>query len=538
MAVFHKRAAVDDVAPQRSKKQRKAIMYDEDIEMEDTPANARGSVDEGYRSGSNTARSMGDSSATEDAHSVADTLATRTTSGKSQRAKVFACAWEGCGRMFDRPARVEIHMRGSHTKEKPFICPENGCDKRFFRKEHLAAHTKSKHEDARDHVCDYIIKDGDECGKSFHTAQKLKKHVAMHEEKEDKTCADCGQVFRKQETLQRHIKSAHLDEPAYRCTHADEVQDRYAQTEECGQSFKTVNALNRHTNRDHSGPKHFCEICAADAQVEDTMDLASPHPSTIGCSTHAELQHHIKLIHPPTCNDCGQPCESNRALKAHIEIYHIPTNLRATIPCLEASCPRKFTKNGNMKVHYQSVHVKARLFICGQYDLSASNHVANWDGAGCGSALNSKATLEEHVRVQHLLLPRKGTSAQTGKRKGKARGAPIPATTAKASLLTGQGYDEHRPIACHLHGCPKRFMREYDLATHLELGHDWNIDDVNDFMAERDAKAGGDFWIGGAEELEDDADQELRARLLEGMQLGAPVGRMSGIEAIDPALRA
>nr|OQO05611.1 hypothetical protein B0A51_17102 [Rachicladosporium sp. CCFEE 5018] len=531
MAVMNKRAAVDDVAPQGPRKQRKVIIDDLDFEMEDKPANAKGSVDEGYRSGSSTVRSI-----EEDAHSVANTLATRTTSGKSQRAKVFACDWEGCGRMFDRPARVEIHMRGAHTKEKPFLCPEVGCDKRFFRKEHLAAHTKAKHEDARDHICDYIIKDGDECGKSFHTAQKLKKHVAMHEEKEDKTCADCGQVFRKQETLQRHIKSAHLDEPAYRCTHVDANESGHMLQEDCGQSFKTVNALNRHMNRDHSGPKHFCEICAPNSQIDAMVDSASKDNAIIGFSTHAELQHHIKLIHPPTCHDCGQPCESNRALKAHLEIYHTPANLRANIACLEASCPRKFTKNGNMKVHYQSVHVKVRLFVCGQYDLSRSMHVPGWDGAGCGSAMNSKATLEEHVRVQHLLLPRKGTSVQTGKQRGKANGATTPATTVKASLLTGQGYDEHRPIACHVAGCPKRFMREYDLATHLELSHGWNIDDVNDFMAERDAKAGGDFWIGGAEVLEDDADQELRARLLEGLQLGVPVGNMAGGLAIDPAL--
>ncbi|KAK6442101.1 hypothetical protein LTR95_001655 [Oleoguttula sp. CCFEE 5521] len=518
MAVLNKRAAVDDVTLQRPKKQRKVIMDDEDFEMEDKHTNAKGAVDEGYRSGSGTAGSIED-----DAHSVADTLATRTTSGKSQRAKVFA-------------SRVEIHMRGSHTKEKPFACPEDGCDKRFFRKEHLAAHTKAKHEDARNHICDYTMKLGAECGKSFHTAQKLKKHMAMHEEKEDKTCADCGQMFRKQETLQRHIKSAHLDEPAYRCTHMDESGGGNMLQEDCGQSFKTVNALNRHMNRDHSGPKHFCEICAIHSQVGAADGSASTDNTIIGFSTHAELQHHIKLIHPPTCNDCGQPCESNRALKAHIEIYHTPANLRATIACVEVSCPRKFTKNGSMKVHYQSVHVKARLFVCGQYDLSQSMHVPGWDGAGCGSAMNSKATLEEHIRVQHLLLPRKGTSAQTSKQMGRARAAPIPATTAKASLLTGQGYEQHRPIACHLAECQKRFMREYDLATHLELGHGWNIDDVNDLMAERDAKAGGDFWIGGAEVLEDDADQELRARLLEGMQLSMPVGRMTGTEAIDPAL--
>lgn len=88
-----------------------------------------------------------------------------------------------------------------------------------------------------------------------------------------------------------------------------------------------------------------------------------------------------------------------------------------------------------------------------------------------------------------------------------------------ASLLTGYGYEKDRPIACLETSCPQRFMRNGDLETHMDMVHEWNIDDFNDALVEREAHEGGKFWIGGGEELEAEEDRELRRRLVEGLQL-------------------
>lgn len=533
-----KRATADDVVvPQRSKRQRRPSQDDErtcdEQAMEDACDNTR---NEAYTPSTSPAITPDNMSVIEGALSVADTSitsATQTTGGKGRRPKVFVCNWEGCSKAFDRPARVQIHLR-SHTNERPFQCPEEGCDKKFIRNEHLAAHTKSKHTDDRQHLCTYLVRAEDssenECGKSFHTATRLKRHIAMHEEKEDKKCHDCGQIFRKQETLQRHIKSVHLHEPAYRCDHAE------GDDEECGQSFKTPNALNSHKAREHSGQRYFCQICPPSTPHEAQMELDFHEWASAGFSAHAELQLHIKTVHPPTCSDCGQVCESNRALKAHMEIYHTALSERAKIECTYPGCGRLFTKNGNMKVHYQTVHAKSRAFICGQTDLGKLNKVEGWDGVGCGHGFGIKANLESHIRTQHLNQP--GATRPARIKKSTSSGSAIPATTAQASMLTGFGYETSRPITCLLQNCPHRFHRNYDLATHLEFHHEWTIDDVNDAMAEKEALEGGDFWIGGAELLDDHEDKEdaqLRARLMEGLQLGAPIGRVR-VDAIDPAL--
>jgi general transcription factor IIIA len=472
------------------------------------------------------------------------------------------CTYEECGKAFDRPIRLQMHIR-SHTNERPYPCTEEGCDKSFLRNEHLKAHIKAKHNDERSYVCTYKIHnvesgEEEECGKGFHTATRLRRHVAMHEEKEQTRCQDCGKEFRKQETLQRHIKSVHLNEKAFRCTHIEDG----TMDEECGQSFSNPRQLKAHQARCHSGARYFCHICVPPGEDEDMMDEADDTMSLqspqVGFSSYAELQTHIKLVHPPTCGTCGKACETNRALLAHMDIEHSSLTDRQRFECTEPGCGRKFTKAGNMKVHIQTVHAKTKKFICGEFDLTKSKKVEGWQGPGCGYSFGTKANLEEHVRTQHLNLP--GTSRPNQKNASKTTSrlqSPALKRTedATASLLTGYGYEKDRPIACLEPGCPHRFMRDVDLQNHMDTTHQWNFDDIEDAMREREAHEGGKFWIGGGEDLEAEEDREFRRLLVEGLQLGSqsmPVAGngmssflqpsvnedmdMSGGAAIDPAL--
>ena len=98
-------------------------------------------------------------------------------------------------------------------------------------------------------------------------------------------------------------------------------------------------------------------------------------------------------------------------------------------------------------------------------------------------------------------------------------------------------------------------MRDFDLRNHMDTFHQWNIDDIEEAVREREAHEGGKFWIGGGEDLEAEEDREFRRLLVEGLQLGSqsmPVAGngltsflqpsvnedtdMGGGGAIDPAL--
>jgi general transcription factor IIIA len=532
-----------------------------DIDIADGMWNAR-SPDEDVATPTieSTSSSQNSPTATERAESVAESSVTSASSSK--RPKNYVCSYEECGKAFDRPIRLQMHIR-SHTNERPFPCTEEGCDKSFLRNEHLKAHIKAKHNDDRGYVCTYKmhnVESGveEECGKGFHTATRLRRHIAMHEEKEQTRCQDCGKEFRKQETLQRHIKSVHLNEKAFRCTHVEAG----TMDEECGQSFSNPRQLKAHEARSHSGARYFCHICVPagvdDSMMDEADDSMSLQNPQVGFQSYADLQTHIKLVHPPTCSTCGKACETNRALMAHMDIEHSSLTDRQRFECTEPGCGRKFTKAGNMKVHIQTVHAKTKKFICGEFDLTKSRKVEGWQGQGCGYSFGTKANLEEHVRTQHLNMP--GTTRPNQKNTSQSNSRlQSPALNkiddTAASLLTGYGYEKDRPIACLEPNCPQRFMRNFDLETHMDMVHQWIIDDIDEAVREREAREGGKFWIGGGEDIEAEEDREFRRLLVEGLQLGGqsvPVAGnglgnflqasahedmdMSGGAAIDPAL--
>ena len=463
-----------------------------------------------------------------DGTSVAETSISSRSAAK--RPKKYFCTYHGCTKAFDRPVRLDAHIR-THTNDKPFACEEDGCTKRFFKAEHLKAHVQNKHSNEANHVCTYLVIIGDgrehqKCGKSFTIATRLRRHVATHEKKEEMKCKEegCGMVFRKMETLQRHIRKEHTDEDEFKCTAVVVVGD--VEEEECGEMFTTIAKLKTHENREHSGPKYFCDYCPApstpedmDAQLEegsgmDDISLAFEDMERPGFPTYADLQAHIKAVHPPTCTTCGKTCPSNRALVAHMDIEHSSLDARQNYACAWPGCGRSFTRNGNLKVHIQTVHVQAKNFICGIFDLSDSDKIPGWDGHGCGMNFGTKANLESHIRTQHLNLPDVHHPRKTKKIKAEdfpettpslisadaATPVDEPSETLAGqplSLLTGNGLAVNRPFACWDTQCDRRFAREYGLAQHMELVHGWNVDDINDKFAEKAALAGEDFYIGG-----------------------------------------
>jgi len=460
-------------------------------------------------------------------------VASTTSASTSKRAKKYTCEYQGCSKAFDRPVRLQMHTR-SHVNERPYVCEEEGCDKTFLRSEHLKRHTKDKHSEEKEYTCTYPVGNvnGEEsaCSKSFTTATRLRRHVAAHEAKEETSCQEpgCGMVFRKQDTLQRHIKQVHLHEKSYRCSHLE--MDDAGQAVECGKSFAKSDQLKNHEAREHAETRYYCEMCppihvdeilGLDIELESLVSDADK----VGFTTYADLQHHMKTVHPPTCSDCGKHCESNRALKAHIDIEHSSLFERQQFQCTWPSCSRAFTKAGNLKVHTQNVHAKARNFVCGSFDLTGNAKVEGWNAQGCGSAFGTKANLEEHVRTQHLGLPSKLRPCRQKKVKVEdtthtpstlmdVDELPTPADgDGGLALLTGFGFEDLRSIACLLTGCPARFVRDYDLAQHLELTHGWNIDDVNDAIAERDALSGDKFWIGGGGEQVGAEEASMRQQL-------------------------
>ncbi|KAH7406046.1 hypothetical protein DE146DRAFT_676641 [Phaeosphaeria sp. MPI-PUGE-AT-0046c] len=409
----------------------------------------------------------------------------------------YICTFDGCNQRFNRPCRLETHMR-SHSKERPFVCTEPDCDKSFPRKDHLTRHVKNTHGDpaaARTFVCDW-----EGCGKSFTSSGRLQRHKDVHESKF--YCTDhppCNEVFRKEKTLLAHIKLKHLEIKPYPCTFVDPRTG-----DKCIHGYQTEGALQRHVYKIHEvGQGHvlFCMICAEPGpepemfqlDAGDTLDNLAP---ILSFATQEELTAHVNECHPPECSECGQRFKTNVTLKSHFETVHGDPSHQAQYPCPDPDCHSTFNRKHNLAVHVRTVHEHQARYICAASALQNSKHedLKDWDGQNaCGIAFKAKSSLDQHVRTHHLGLGNRKELRKAAKSKKK----PEPSML---SMLTGVGYEKHREVPCLVDGCEYRFYMDRDLRRHLRAKHHISEDDVEEMLRERDALTGGQFWIGGLED--------------------------------------
>ena len=317
----------------------------------------------------------------------------------------------------------------------------------------------------------------EECEKTFVTGSRLRRHYIAHEGRDKYRCTEtgCGQSFRKHGTLQRHKLTVHEGKDAFTC----EVIEENGKM--CGQGFSNAYKLKLHQGRHHNTQRYWCSVCKEPAsEAGETVEL--------GFSTYGDFQAHNRVIHPPTCEQCGIKRGSIRELKQHMELKHSGQTLadRRKFPCPEPDCDHVFVKQSSIAVHIRSVHEKQKPFVCNECDPSELNNVHGWDGSGaCHRSYAVKASLEEHVRTAHLGFD------YTKKAKEKKVGISKPANprptskTTTLGLLTGTAYDENpdRKIPCLMLGCQYVYTREYDLNLHLQTWHRLDENEISRLRA-------------------------------------------------------
>lgn len=382
----------------------------------------------------------------------------------------------------------------SHNKERPFVCPEIGCDKTFPRKDHLQRHLRNAHTGATQtgaHVCEW-----DGCGKTFTSAGRLQRHKDVHESK--LYCTEyppCHDSFRKQTALEAHVKSQHMAVKPYLCSFVDPDT-----SESCMKGYSTENALQKHVSKAHKNEEEdeealYCMLCITpgtdSASIETDSGTTMIPKNPLCFSTAEELHAHSVECHPPICPECGQRLKSEANLRSHTETVHNETAAR--YPCPKPKCDALFTRKHNLTVHIQSVHEHVFRYQCLPAAVSKSRHadLASWDGTNaCGHSFKAKSSLDNHIRTHHL-----GQGNRKERRlAAKSRKKEDPSML---TLLTGVGYDKEREIPCIKPECAFRFHRDVDLRRHLRATHSMTEDEAAAAILERDAAAGGQFWIGG-----------------------------------------
>ncbi|KAI1457631.1 hypothetical protein F4805DRAFT_168172 [Annulohypoxylon moriforme] len=355
--------------------------------------------------------------------------------------KTHVCNY--CNHAFNRPIRLAEHVR-KHTGERPHKCDK--CDKSFSHRKDFNDHKKS-HEDKRDHVCTFPG-----CNAAFLNRQRLTRHMQTHEKKLPLTCRRCNRVFRKPETLERHIRSDHHNVAGYPCGHIDDGTGLL-----CQASFDNAASLRRHKERQHGPIKYWCEECHQNGDK-------------VGFPTVAQLEEHAnKNHHKHKCSFCDFQSNLKSKLDRHIEDHHTQPKKtieqRKIFPCTWPGCTKVFTKKSNMDAHAKAAHEGAR-FVCGECDVSGANDLAAWPQSfGCGTPFTTKGNLEKHIRHVHMKLPRPEQA------QGQAK------TKESSSDLLGQlaGVDAtfRQTLNCPFlaSGCKVKFTHIGEVREHVEASH-------------------------------------------------------------------
>ncbi|KAH9045919.1 hypothetical protein EDB83DRAFT_2638027 [Lactarius deliciosus] len=301
--------------------------------------------------------------------------------------RIYKCTFDGCDKSYAKPSRLEEHER-SHNGNRPFVCTT--CDKSYLRETHLQAHVRSHLSNSdRPFACEES-----DCDKRFWTAQHLRAHKeVIHFGEKPFKCdhAGCTAAFLKHHRLRAHLASEHASPGTkpYQCDH-----------EECTKSFSTNQKLRAHL-KVHEENRYTCVNATCRAGPESAF-----YP------TWTALQHHMRMVHPPTCphEECaGRTFSAQKGLRAHLRLHEqraieehehassedeaLPRKRRRggevgrDWKCEVEGCTKDFKSKKALTTHHAITHLGKRDFVC--------------TVDGCGRAFGYKHILQRHQARGH-----------------------------------------------------------------------------------------------------------------------------------------
>lgn len=266
-----------------------------------------------------------------------------------------------CRKVLADAETKQHHVRAVHHNMRSFPCEV--CQKNFYSQLHVTAHKKTVHHrsaavlPARKETvhCEYPY-----CKAAFKNNDRLLQHV---EEFHAYQCPECPRHLQTTSGLAKHYKKAHISNELLCCM-------------QCGNCYKEENELQKHIADKHEGSSNNGILSMDDE--EDSM-LAMDE-STNNSSSHQSLLIERKTVHPRTWEDIKRsvakaklavgpgsqlPCEFCRAtdtfssesdLLHHIEMQH---------PYRCPDCPPKMFKYPtSVRKHFRKYHRHVQPFFC------------------------------------------------------------------------------------------------------------------------------------------------------------------------------
>ena len=360
-----------------------------------------------------------------------------------------------CGKSFNRPSDLKIHVYTVHDGHKDFHC--NSCEKSFSSSSGLTKHFKSVHEGLKEHHCD-------SCGKSFSRQDHLKQHIyVVHEGNKDYQCASCEKSFGNSSDLKKHVSTIHEGRKDYFCG-------------PCEKWFSRAEHLKRHNiNVHNAGTKvKQCIICTRCFSSESELEKHVQKHIKFKCDTcektfcrsESLIQHKSKTHNDGhKCETCGKLFAEELKLKKHKFLQHQGWRQNCN------TCGKSFSDDLKLNQHMKKFHelVSVKCEICGKSfidDIKLNQHMnkfhervkENRQCETCGKSFSDDMKLNQHKKKFHERVKDNRQCDTCGKSFHK------PHELRRHIYTVHEG---HKDFYCEL--CDKFFTERKNLKKHIKI---------------------------------------------------------------------
>ncbi|KAM5148299.1 zinc finger protein ZXDC isoform 2-T2 [Mantella aurantiaca] len=301
---------------------------------------------------------------------------------------VFRCPEPGCAKAFDRKQQLKVHLLSHADERRPYKCQVGDCGWSFTTLYKLKRHLQS-HDKRRPFACETPG-----CGKSFTTVYNLKAHLKAHEQENLFRCEACAEAFPTATKLAAHRRTHFEPERPYKC----EFQG-------CDKTFITVTALFSHHRAHVREQEQFvCSFPGCNKQYDKACRLKIHLRSHTGerpfiCDFEScgvsftsmskllrhKRKHEDDRRYPCPVEGCGKSFTRAEHLKGH-KITHLGTK---PFECPVEGCGAKFSARSSLYIHSKK-HLQ---------DIDASK--ARCSISNCSKIFTSKQSLKSHMVKQH-----------------------------------------------------------------------------------------------------------------------------------------